>query len=346
MSTPYISPEDAEILQSLNAPFPAEVVSWRPGQVTKAKDKAMALAYIDARDVQDRLNAVCGPNWGVKSIITPNRVSAELTVTFPSGKVVTRADGVWAGNMELSRNDQGRVEKKEEDRITMEGKEAFSVALKRAAVHFGIGRYLYDLPSPWEPIDNFQKFTREGLERLRRIAEKPYRDWLHRMNEARRGRGEAPLEPVAMPWRQNMDQEPDGDGGPQNQGPQNEPTDTRRRDQGPPAQRPSQGQPQNPSQGQGRQGQSGQNQPSNGGQGQKKVDGFAPLDIDTLPDSEALRDLARKLEDQIRGPEDKDRISPLVNPWRETWQKGTPEYKAFYHVTMRARDRAGLSDRK
>jgi hypothetical protein len=50
MSTPDI--------RALFAPFPPGRVSWRVGSTTQDKKRGMALAYIDARDVMDRLDAV------------------------------------------------------------------------------------------------------------------------------------------------------------------------------------------------------------------------------------------------------------------------------------------------
>ena len=45
----------------LSAPFDPSVVSWRVGSTTTAKDRGLPLAYIDARDVMERLDDVCGP---------------------------------------------------------------------------------------------------------------------------------------------------------------------------------------------------------------------------------------------------------------------------------------------
>ena len=45
----------------LTAPFDPARVSWRVGSTNKDKTRGMALAYIDARDVMDRLDDVCGP---------------------------------------------------------------------------------------------------------------------------------------------------------------------------------------------------------------------------------------------------------------------------------------------
>src|SRR5579885_1428418 len=49
---------------ALAAPFPPESVSWRVQGQPKPNMDMQVLAYIDARDVQDRLDAVVGAgNW-------------------------------------------------------------------------------------------------------------------------------------------------------------------------------------------------------------------------------------------------------------------------------------------
>jgi hypothetical protein len=108
-------------------------------------DTALALAFIDARDVQRRLNAVCGSEWSFDfDVLTPDckKVKGKLTV-----RGVTRCD---AG--EASQEDEPL-------------KSAVSDALKRAAVHFGIGQYLYYLPQVWADYDS-QKRKWKGTPRI------------------------------------------------------------------------------------------------------------------------------------------------------------------------------------
>ena len=51
-------------IEKLSEPFPASAISWRIGSTNSDKTKAIPLAYIDARDVMERLDHVCGPqNW-------------------------------------------------------------------------------------------------------------------------------------------------------------------------------------------------------------------------------------------------------------------------------------------
>src|SRR6185437_12231004 len=120
----------ADILAQLSAPFPPERISWRVGSTTQDKARGMALAYIDARDVQDRLDEVCGAMWQVRTPWSAGeRIACEIGIKI-GDEWVWRGDGAGATDVEA---DKG----------------AFSDAFKRAAVRWGIGRYLYDLESSW-----------------------------------------------------------------------------------------------------------------------------------------------------------------------------------------------------
>lgn len=131
----------------LAAPFPPEQISWRIGSTTADKTRGMALAYLDARDVMDRLDAICGPDgWqckyshaGQKTIcdigIKTNRGGfRDGTSTFDPAEWVWKADGAGDSDIEAEKG-------------------ALSDSFKRAAVRWGIGRYLYHLPSPWVQIE-------------------------------------------------------------------------------------------------------------------------------------------------------------------------------------------------
>ena len=117
----------------LSAPFPPDAISWRVGSTNKEKTKAMALAYIDARDVMDRLDKVVGPaNWQNKYSHANGKTVCDLAIRV-DGEWVWKADGAGDTDVEAEKG-------------------AFSDALKRAAVRFGIGRYLYGIKSPWVEI--------------------------------------------------------------------------------------------------------------------------------------------------------------------------------------------------
>lgn len=131
-------------LTQLSAEFDRKAVQWRAQSLTKNKDKAQALAYIDARDVMDRLDEVCGPAlWQAEFTETPKgRVLCRIGILTEHGWV-WKSDG--AGDTDV----EGE-------------KGAISDALKRAAVHWGIGRYLYSLPVLWVPceVNDFGKWRK------------------------------------------------------------------------------------------------------------------------------------------------------------------------------------------
>ena len=73
-------------LQRLSLPFPKDAVHWRAQTLTRDGTKALALAYLDARDVMDRLDDVCGSeNW-----------QSEITETA-KGRVICRI-GIRVGD--------------------------------------------------------------------------------------------------------------------------------------------------------------------------------------------------------------------------------------------------------
>jgi len=126
-------------LLDLAKEFPREAIHWRAQTLTRNGDKALALAYLDARDVMDRLDEVCGPeNWQSRYVETAKgRVLCEIGICV-DGEWVWKSDG--AGD------------------TAVEGeKGGISDALKRAAVQWGIGRYLYRLDAVWAPCETYEK---------------------------------------------------------------------------------------------------------------------------------------------------------------------------------------------
>jgi hypothetical protein len=130
-----------EVLDRLRAPFPPEEVHLKPLNV---KDKrALALAYIDARTVMDRLDAVVGIlNWEDDYHVQPDgSVICQLRL---------RILGEWIRKTDIGSPSE---QPDEGDRL----KAAFSDSLKRAAVKFGVGRYLYALSKQWLDYDPVKK---------------------------------------------------------------------------------------------------------------------------------------------------------------------------------------------
>jgi hypothetical protein len=184
----------ADILAALAAPFPPETISWRVGSTTKDKARGLALAYIDARDVQDRLNQVCGIYWQCRhSDVGGGKLACDIGIkvwheTPSSGEWIWRGDG--AGETEVKTEGPTR-----EQQIDMAQKGAFSDAFKRAGVRWGIARYLYDLDSPWVALErkgNSYVIAATELPKLRRLlGGHPMRDPLAAVNATTKAWGAA-----------------------------------------------------------------------------------------------------------------------------------------------------------
>lgn len=125
-------------LKALAAPFQPDQIHWRSQSLTQDGTKALALAYLDARAVMDRLDEVCGPeNWQDRYEFHGTRTVCYLSVRI-GDQWVTKADGAGDSDVEAEKG-------------------GISDALKRAAVKWGIGRYLYSLPSPWVACECYEK---------------------------------------------------------------------------------------------------------------------------------------------------------------------------------------------
>jgi hypothetical protein len=146
------------LLRRLAEPFPAEVVSWRVGPTTKDKKKGMALCYIDARDVMDRLDYVMGADWQCDYTAMPDGSYCCRIGLLIDGEWRWRSDGA------VTITDSEEADAKE-----MAQKGSYSDAFKRAAVRWGVGRYLYDVPSPWVELDERRKIVETALPKLRSL---------------------------------------------------------------------------------------------------------------------------------------------------------------------------------
>lgn len=126
--------------ERLEWPFEPSRVSWRVGRKNAEKTKAQLLAYIDARDVMERLDRACGfGNWQCRYTLA----EGHLLIC----EIGIRVDGEWLWRANGAGDTAVEAEK---------GK--CSDAFKRAAVLWGVGRYLYDLDTPWVEIDKYGKW--------------------------------------------------------------------------------------------------------------------------------------------------------------------------------------------
>ena len=121
------------LLKQLKDPFDPRFIKWRVGATNQEKTKGIALAYLDAREVQKRLDDVMGlGNWQDRYIEVKDGFICELDLLI-NDRWVTKSN--TAGNTKV-------------DPVKGGGSDSF----KRAASKWGIGRYLYYLPNVWVPL--------------------------------------------------------------------------------------------------------------------------------------------------------------------------------------------------
>lgn len=119
-----------EMLQRLAAPFPESAVKWRAamsGISGKGEAYVLAVPYIDARAIQDRLDQVVGAeNWMAEYRQGANNgTMCKLSLRI-NGQFVSKEDGADLSEIEPIKG-------------------GISNSFRRAAVVWGIGRYLYKL---------------------------------------------------------------------------------------------------------------------------------------------------------------------------------------------------------
>ena len=137
---------DTTLRDQLAAHFAPADIEWRIGQAGKKDDGtiwAKAFAYLTNRAIQDRLDYVVGPGqWR-------NEEPRIVQIADGDGKPVTaflcglslKIDGEWITKWD-------GAEPSDESPV----KGGLSGSMKRAAVQWGIGRYLYDLPEGWAKV--------------------------------------------------------------------------------------------------------------------------------------------------------------------------------------------------
>jgi hypothetical protein len=133
--------EVKRIQEALAAPFPPENLGWK-AQVVNG-NRCLAVAFIDARDVMQRLNDVLGiDGWeDAFDVLLDGNVQFRLRARIVNNWVTKSDVGAQSDQPDLG------------DRL----KSAVSDGLKRAAVKLGVAAYLYSLPTQWMDWDPQKK---------------------------------------------------------------------------------------------------------------------------------------------------------------------------------------------
>lgn len=147
--------------KGLKEPFRKEQVRWRVGStnkksvVYKTKDKnakptkGIALCYVNARDVEDRLDEIVGAvNWSTRYEYNGGTCLCYITIDG-----VTKANGSGDTAVEAEKG-------------------AISKAFVRAGSSWGVGRYLYNAENIWVDLDDYGKIKSSEFSKLDKMLDR------------------------------------------------------------------------------------------------------------------------------------------------------------------------------
>jgi len=194
MTTSTVGSDQTKLSKQLLAPFLEDEIEWKPCRFLKTDrgGRAQMLAFVTNRAIMDRLDQVVGPfnwkneyqKWGDRSVL------CGLSLRVGSGEWITKWDGADESDMESTKG-------------------GLSNSMKRAAVQWGIGRYLYLLGATYVNADVWEKggrLTGRATEKPRLKPEflpggtLPKAEAQHRHEESERGKaGGGRAEPSVTP---------------------------------------------------------------------------------------------------------------------------------------------------
>lgn len=125
-----------EDLKKLKEPFDAKTICVKVQSLSKNKDKAGLVCYVQHTDAYNRIDEV-DPAWSSEITGVEIHPATEKSNPYFNVRVKLTINGV-------SRENTGEGD---------DMKSATSDAIKRTGMLFGIGRYLYDTETVWVPYD-------------------------------------------------------------------------------------------------------------------------------------------------------------------------------------------------
>ncbi|UPG66071.1 Rad52/Rad22 family DNA repair protein [Metabacillus endolithicus] len=132
--------------KELAAPFAPDEIEWRVSRVSvnSRGPQAIVVPYVSSRAIQNRFDNVVGwDRWENKIQQLPNGAFIQsISIRIGENQTITKCDGADPTNFE-------------------ETKGGISSALKRTAVLFGVGRYLYNLSEVWVEVHEKRKTDRD-----------------------------------------------------------------------------------------------------------------------------------------------------------------------------------------
>lgn len=127
-----------ELRQALSAPFPNGDIEWRLSVTVKDKEKGLAVPYVTNRAIQNRLDDTVGVDGWHNEFLPWKNGNAQLcgiSIYFQQlNKWLCKWDGADDSDIESVKG-------------------GLSDSMKRAAVEWGIGRYLYGMTQVWVRVE-------------------------------------------------------------------------------------------------------------------------------------------------------------------------------------------------
>lgn len=152
-----------ELNRRLCEPFAAADVEWRVTKLRNQSSEGLVVPFIDSRAIQNRLDDVVGPFcWRTRFIPWHQYVPKPGKYEDPNESQKAPVSSQLCG---LSIYDAERSEWVEKvdgaENTDIEAiKGGISDSFKRAAVLWGIGRYLYEIPARWTSLDKYKQIAR------------------------------------------------------------------------------------------------------------------------------------------------------------------------------------------
>lgn len=186
-----------ELRQALAAPFSNADIEWRVSATTQDKSKGLAVPYVTNRAIQNRLDGTVGIDGWQNEFRPWKDGKAQLcgiSIYFHEQKQwLTKWDGADDSDFESVKG-------------------GLSDSMKRAAVEWGVGRYLYGMTQIWVKIVQRGKgffIVDEEQPKL----DKAHEDWVRKIQakqspQPQGGQGQPPAPGPAQPKQPQQDAAP------------------------------------------------------------------------------------------------------------------------------------------
>lgn len=159
----------SELRAALSAPFACADIEWRVSATTQDKSRGLVVPYVTNRAIQNRLDDTVGIDGWHNDFVPWKGESAQLcgiSIYFSELNAwLTKWDGADDSDIESVKG-------------------GLSDSMKRAAVEWGIGRYLYGMPQVWVDVEQRGK-TYVPSQGSREVLDESHEKWVQKIQQRR-----------------------------------------------------------------------------------------------------------------------------------------------------------------